>query len=126
MLSVYLLVMGLLLGYLSQQQKRLRAEKALVTGMISKVRVEAGLTGTLQQISSEVAAMYAAHQLLVASQEIHSHRSFLGELRASGDAPSDFVWLDSGPREARNYLEEFPGRSLLCHSVEEPLDRGRP
>jgi signal transduction histidine kinase len=116
MLSVYLLVMGLLLGYLSQQQKRLRAEKALVTGMISKVRVEAGLTGTLQQISNQVAGMYAAHHLLVASQEIHSHRSFLGELRASGDAPSDFVWLDSGPREARNYLEEFPGE--VCYATQ--------
>ena len=31
MLSVYLLVMGLLLGYLAEQQKHLRAEKAVVT-----------------------------------------------------------------------------------------------
>ena len=32
MLSVYLIVMGLLLGYLAEQQKHLRAEKAVVTG----------------------------------------------------------------------------------------------
>jgi signal transduction histidine kinase len=115
MLSVYLLVMGLLLGYLSQQQKRLRAEKALVTGMISKVRVEAGLTGTLQQISNQVAGMYAAHRLLVASQEIHSHRSFLGELRDANGASPEFVWLDSGPREAKNYLEDFPGE--VCYAT---------
>src|SRR5208282_41069 len=31
MLSVYLLVMGLLLGYLAQQQKHLRSEKAVIT-----------------------------------------------------------------------------------------------
>jgi signal transduction histidine kinase len=116
MLSVYLLVMGLLLGYLSQQQKRLRAEKALVTGMISKVRVEAGLTGTLQQISTQVAGMYAAHHLLVASQEIHSHRSFLGELRTSNGISSEFIWLDSGPREAKNYLEDFPGE--VCYATQ--------
>src|SRR5208282_4612309 len=67
MLSVYLLVMGLLLGYLAQQQKHLRAEKAAVTRMLSKVRVDAGLTGTLQQISQEVLTMYGAARLLVAS-----------------------------------------------------------
>ena len=47
MLSVYLLVMGLLLGYLAEQQKHLRAEKAVITRTLAKVRVEAGLTGTL-------------------------------------------------------------------------------
>src|SRR5271157_513074 len=67
MLSIYLLVMGLLLGYLAEQQKQLRAEKAVVTGMLAKVRVEAGLTGTLQQIFREVVAMYGASRLLVAS-----------------------------------------------------------
>ena len=40
MLSVYLLVMGLLLGYLAEQQKHLRAEKAVVTSLLSKVRVD--------------------------------------------------------------------------------------
>ena len=36
MLSVYLLVMGLLLGYLAEQQKHLRAEKAVITGILSR------------------------------------------------------------------------------------------
>jgi signal transduction histidine kinase len=114
MLSVYLLVMGLLLGYLSEQQKHLRAEKAIVTRMLSKVRVDAGLTGTLQQMSREIVTMYGAQRLLVASQEIHSHRTFLGELR-NGD-PSDFVWLDPRPREAKTYLEDFPGEVFYANS----------
>jgi signal transduction histidine kinase len=101
--------MGLLLGYLSEQQKHLRAEKATVTSMLAKVRVEAGLTGTLQQICREIASMYSSGRLLIASQEIHSQRIFLGELRSPEGAPSEFVWLDSGPREAKSYLEDFPG-----------------
>ena len=40
MLSIYLLVMGLLLGYLAEQQKRLRSEKAVIARILSKVRVE--------------------------------------------------------------------------------------
>lgn len=114
MLSVYLLVMGLLLGYLAQQQKHLRAEKAGVTRMLAKVRVAAGLTGTLQQISGEVLAMYGAARLLVASQEIHSHRRFLGELRSVNGELSDFAWLESGPREAQSYLEDFSGE--VCYA----------
>ena len=116
MLSVYLLVMGLLLGYLSEQQKHLRAEKAAVTRMLAKVRVDAGLTGTLQQMCGEIVSMYGAARLLIASQEIHSHRTFLGELRGGEDAASDFVWLDSGLREAKSYLENFPGEVFYATS----------
>ncbi len=116
MLSVYLLVMGLLLGYLSEQQKHLRAEKAVVTRMLSKVRVDAGLTGTLQQMSREILAMYGARRLLMASQEIHSHRTFLGEVSCGDVEASDFTWLDPRPREAKTYLEDFPGEAFYATS----------
>jgi len=114
MLSVYLLVMGLLLGYLSEQQKHLRAEKAAVTRMLAKVRVDAGLTGTLQQMCGEIVNMYQATRLLVASQEIHSHRTFLGELRNGEDQSPEFVWLDSRPKDAKAYLEDCPGE--VCYA----------
>src|SRR5439155_750525 len=39
MRSMYLLVMGLLLGYLAEQQKQLRAEKAVVARVLGKARV---------------------------------------------------------------------------------------
>jgi signal transduction histidine kinase len=117
MLSVYLLVMGLLLGYLSEQQKRLRAEKAVVIRMLSAIRVEAGLTGTLQQICRQIARLYAAGRLLVASQEIHSRRTFLGELHNGDRSHSDFTWLNSPPLDAKSYLEDFPGE--VCYATHE-------
>lgn len=110
MLSVYLLVMGLLLGYLAEQQKHLRAEKAIVNRILSRVRVEAGLNGTMQQIFHEILSMYHGSRLLIASQDIHSHRSFLGEVSVSPTgAPSELRWLDSWPGGAKSYLEGFPG-----------------
>jgi signal transduction histidine kinase len=109
MLSVYLLVMGLLLGYLAERQKYLRAEKALVTDILAKVRVEAGLTGTLQQIFSEVITLYGAGRLLLAAQETRSRRIFLGELQGVQGALQEFVWLDSGPTDSETYLYDFPG-----------------
>ncbi|HET9307087.1 MAG TPA: histidine kinase [Candidatus Sulfotelmatobacter sp.] len=110
MLSIYLIVMGILLGYLAEQQKHLRAEKALVTGMLSRVRVEAGLTGTMEQIFRELLSMYGASRGVVASQEMHSKRVFVGELtQASGGARPEFKWLESAPRDAKTYVEDFPG-----------------
>lgn len=110
MLSVYLLVMGLLLGYLAEQQKHLRAEKAVVTGTLSRIRVEAGLTGTIEQIFHELMAMYGASRVVVASQESHSQRVFVGEMnQAKEGMRSEFRWLESGSRDAKNYLEGFPG-----------------
>src|SRR5579863_257516 len=115
MLSIYLIVMGLLLGYLAEQQKHLRAEKAVLNGILSRVRVEAGLTGTMQQIFHEMMSMYGASRLIVASQESHSHRVFVGELENSRNGrPAEFHWLDTKPRDAGTYLEDFPGD--VCYS----------
>jgi signal transduction histidine kinase len=115
MLSVYLIVMGLLLGYLAEQQKRLRAEKAVVTRILSRVRVEDGLTGTMQRIFQETLTMFGASRLLVASQEFHSHRVFLGELSKSGNgALAEFHWLEAKPSDASTYLDNFPGD--VCHT----------
>jgi len=110
MLSIYLLVMGLLLGYLAEQQKHLRAEKAVVTGILSRIRVESGLTGTIQQIFNEGISMYGASRVVVASQESHSHRVFVGELDNSGNgANSEFRWLEAKPSDAKIYLNDFGG-----------------
>jgi signal transduction histidine kinase len=118
MLSIYLIVMGVLLGYLAEQQKHLRAEKAVVNGILSRVRVEAGLNGTLQQIFSETMSMYAASGLLVAAQEAHSHRIFVGDLSGTGNgAAPEFRWLDSGPHDKKFYLDDFPGD--VCYATAE-------
>ena len=118
MLSVYLLVMGLMLGYLAEQQKHLRAEKAVVTGLLSSIRVEAGLTRTIQQTFQEVISMYGAARVLVAAQEAHSHRVFLGDLTSpSNGTLAEFRWIESSPRDVKTYLADFPGE--VCYTATE-------
>ena len=80
MFSVYLIVLGFLLGYMSENEKKLRAERAVITRVLSSTRVEAGLTGTMRQILGEVMSIYGARRVLGASQEAHSYRVFLAEL----------------------------------------------
>ena len=125
MQSVYLIVMGFLLGYLAEQQKHLRAEKAVVTGILSRVRVEAGLTGTIQQIFNSVLSMYGASRLVVASQEAHSHRVFVGELDISERSPSsEFRWLEVCAARCENLSRGFSRGGLLRRGRRGPLVDG--
>ena len=104
MLSVYLIVMGVLLGYLAEQQKQLRAERAVIARVLGRVRVEEGLTGTLREILAELLKLYGAGRALIASQEIHSHRVFVGEVRRGESGPSELRWLESAPIDRETYL----------------------
>ncbi len=103
MSSVYLIVLGFLLGYMSENQKKVRAERAVITRVLSSTRVEAGLTATMQQILGEVMAIYGARRVLSASQEVHSYRVFLAEV--NHDAAGDPLrWREALPETDRAYL----------------------
>jgi signal transduction histidine kinase len=107
MRSVYLLVMALLLGYLAEQQKELRAERAIINRMLGKVRVEQGMAGTLQAILQELLQVYGARRALLISQEAHSYRVFIGEAIMSSDTTS-FRWLEAGAEDRSRFLFETP------------------
>jgi signal transduction histidine kinase len=106
MLSAYLLVLGLLLGYLAEQQKRLRAERAIIARVLGRARVEAGLTGTLQDILGELLVMYGAKRALMASQETNKYRVFVGDLQAVESGLGQLRWLESMPTDRETYLYE--------------------
>ena len=113
MLSAYLLVMGLLLGYLAEQQKRLRAERAIITRVLGRARVEAGLTVTLQEILSELLSMYGARRALIASQETNKYRVFVGDVQAVQSGPPQLSWLESLPTDREVYLYEVEADASL-------------
>jgi signal transduction histidine kinase len=111
MLSIYLLVMGLLLGYLAEQQKQLRSEKAVIARILGKVRVEAGLSGTLQDIVGELLVMYGAQRALIASQEATGHRVYVGEMLLRNGEASFFRWHDPAPSDRETYLFDYPAET---------------
>jgi signal transduction histidine kinase len=113
MRSVYLLVLGFLLGYLAEQQKQLRAEKAVIARTLGKARVEAGLTGTIGDIAGELLSMYGAKQLLIASHETSNYRVFVGELQRTGSDTS-FRWLEPSVSDRDTYLHESPAETYYA------------
>jgi signal transduction histidine kinase len=111
MLSIYLIVMGLLLGYLAEQQKQLRSEKAVIARILGKVRVEAGLGGTLQEIVGELLVMYGAGRALIASQEAGAQRVYVGEMLLRNGEPSYFRWLEPQSTDRDMYLYKSPAET---------------
>ncbi len=114
MSSVYLLVLGFLLGYMAQNQKKLRAERAVITRVLSSTRVEAGLTGTMQQILAEVMSIYDARRVLSASQEAHSYRVFLAEINHGTAGPQALRWREAMPDSEGAYLFESRAEAIYA------------
>lgn len=115
MTSVYLLVLGFLLGYMAQNQKKIRAERAVITRVLSSTRAEAGLTGTMQQILGEMISIYGARRILSASQESNSYRVFLAEMKhASDGGPGEVRWREAAPENTTAYLFETPADAIFA------------
>jgi len=107
-------VLGLLLGYMSENQKKARAERVVITRVLSSTRVEAGLTGTLQQILGEVMSIYGARRVLSASRERNSYRVFLAEVGRGAEGSGALRWREATPETQKVYLFESPADAIYA------------
>lgn len=108
--SVYLIVMALLLGYLAERQKKLRAERDIAARMLGLVRIDSGMGGTVSQIVAELLRLYGAKQAIIATRESGSHRVVIGVLDLDSPVP-ELDWRDPGPTSAESYLNESRART---------------
>ncbi|MGB8013802.1 MAG: histidine kinase [Terriglobales bacterium] len=116
MFSVYLLVLGFLLGYMAENQKKVRAERAVITRVLSSTRVEVGLTATMQQILGEVMSIYGARRVLSASQEVNSYRVFLAEMKRGATGPETLRWREALPESEKAYLFDSSADAFYARS----------
>ncbi len=121
MRSIYLLVMGFLLGYLAEQQKKLRAEKEVASRMLGLVRMDAGLAGSLSQIVGELLRLYGARRALIVSREGPSPRIAVGSLAIKNGIPA-IDWLDPGPSGAETYLGESSASAWYANSHQDAME----
>lgn len=103
MRSVYLVVIGVLLGYLAEQQKKLRAEKDEAGRMLGMVRMDTGLAFNLSLILGEMMRLYRCRRCLLASRESGSPKISLAKLEVRRGIPQ-LEWLEPGSGGADTYL----------------------
>lgn len=114
MTSFYLMVLGMLLGYMAENQKKVRAERAVITRVLSSTRVEAGLTVTMEQILGELLSIYGARRAISASQEANSYRVFLGELNRNTEGTEALRWREASAESHGAYLFESPANAIYA------------
>ncbi len=83
---VFLLLAGLMIGYLAESEKELRAENALITRMLSRIRVDYGLSASLSSVITGMADVFRGERAILVARDINSGRVFLWQTHGEGDA----------------------------------------
>jgi signal transduction histidine kinase len=103
MRAVYLVIFAFLIGYVAESEKRRVAEALSISQMTSRIRVEAGLKGTVQIVFQEMLKLFGARELLVLTREAEAERVMLwraGILEGS----AVFTWRQLDELEEQEYL----------------------
>ncbi|MBI4164150.1 MAG: hypothetical protein HY508_00270 [Acidobacteria bacterium] len=108
--GLYLLIAGYLLGYLGEEEKRLRSEVAAVARVIARVQGEASMYSALREVLDEVLKMFGSRRAVLAVQESGTGQAFLWE--AHRDARNQEINLRSeeiAESKRHTYLFDPPG-----------------
>jgi signal transduction histidine kinase len=105
---VSLIILALLIAYLAEAEKGRRAEAASITQVLSKVRVDAGLKGTLQAVMQELLKLFRGRELLLLVREGGSRRANLWRVERLGNTGElIFTWRQLDDAEAQTYFFEL-------------------
>jgi signal transduction histidine kinase len=109
--ATYLILLGLLLGYLAEQEKQLRAEDIFAGRVIGKARVDVGLRGSVQAVLGESMRLYLSPRALAMVQQAGSGRVFVWESHALPDGGNSVAGSEVGPEERPQYPVSMPAYS---------------
>jgi len=115
--STYLILMSVVLGYLAENEKRLRSENALIARAMGKAKAEFGLTQSMQASVNEIRAFYEAEAAVFVAEELGTGRIYVLGCPAS-DLNCEFgrfVELDPDQR----FLYFFPVNGESWYSVKQ-------
>jgi signal transduction histidine kinase len=111
--SVFLLVMGLLLGYLAEQEKVNRAEANLIARLLSRVQAERGLRATLELVLVEALRIFGADRAVLVLREKRSARTYLWDIRMLPGSQHVALELSELDRDAAQPLLSFHQANVL-------------
>ncbi len=80
----FMLVLGVLLGYLAEQEKELRAESVVIGRVLGSARPELGLRGSMQQVMSELLRVFRSPRAVVCVEHVETGRAFVWQARMEG------------------------------------------
>jgi len=104
MRAVYLVIFAFLIGYVAESEKRRVAEALSISQMTAKIRIEAGLRGTVQTVFQELLKLFGARELLVLTRESEVERVMLWRAEIREGKNAVFTWRQLDEQEEQEYL----------------------
>jgi signal transduction histidine kinase len=96
--SSYLVIMGYLLGFLGESERRMREEADALVRVLSRVRSAAGLRATVQSLFEELLAMFEARAVAAVVRDEEAGTTWVWSLAAGeADAVSTRLAAFTGP-----------------------------
>ncbi|PYS48963.1 MAG: hypothetical protein DMG13_24405 [Acidobacteria bacterium] len=100
----YVLITGMVLGYLAHAEKRLRAETSLIARAMGKAQAEFTLTQVMASVLEEIRQFYAATAVIVAVVEKRSGRAYVAICKPPADKPHQLQITELSPLAKTIYL----------------------
>ncbi len=104
MRAVYLVIFAFLIGYVAESEKRRSAEALSISQITAKVRIEAGLKGTVQIVFQEILKLFGGRELLVLTREAEADRVMLWRAEELNTGGVVFTWRQLDESEEQEYL----------------------
>ncbi|HET9408043.1 MAG TPA: sensor histidine kinase [Candidatus Sulfotelmatobacter sp.] len=83
--TLFLVIFGVLIGYLAESEKWRRAEALNVAQIPSKARVDIGLKASVQATLQEILDLFGGRGLLLASHDARAGQGYLWRLERAGE-----------------------------------------
>lgn len=115
----YLMLVALLVGYVAQREKQLRAEAWLVARLSAGLRVDRGLSAGMQAVLRQLLDLTALASARVFFHESASDSAYLWT--AEADAPAaatPFHWRELGASESRAYSFDLHPDAVVLQAIQ--------
>lgn len=93
--TAYLSMMGLVLGYLAEEGRVLRAETAAVARLLGKIRVDVNVTRALTAVGNDTVEIFGATHLMLVVEELASQRVFRWDTVGGWSLASATGWSEA-------------------------------
>jgi signal transduction histidine kinase len=106
--TVYLVTFAWLIGYLAESEKRRHAEALSISQVSAKVRVDAGMKGTLQATMRELLRIFDGRELWLVASEAGRPSNLWRAEKLPGSGEVVFTWRQLEDAEAGAYALDMP------------------
>src|SRR5688572_12182506 len=104
-IAALVVLVAALLGYLADKEHQRRAEASIITRIIEKPQVEAGLTWTLRRVAHELLALVDARRGVLIARETATGRVFLWQIHRGFGRETTLRSSDLDDKQRNTYLD---------------------